>query len=48
VHHPANSVPAFVLAKPADVVFLGYPVIGCIEALPHLDAVDVLATAAGF
>jgi hypothetical protein len=36
------------LTEPADVIFFGYPVIGCAEALPDLDAVDVLATAAGF
>jgi hypothetical protein len=48
VDHPADGVPAFVVAETADVVFLGNPVVCLRDVVAHFDAVDVLASAAGF
>jgi hypothetical protein len=48
MRYPADSVPAFMVAEPADVVFLGDAVVCVRDVVAHFDAVDVCASPAGF
>jgi len=48
VRYPADGVFAFVIAKPADVVFLGDAVVCFRDPVAHFDTVDVCASLAGF
>jgi hypothetical protein len=48
MRYPADGVPAFVIAEPADVVFLGDPVVCLRDVVAHFDAVEVCASSAGF
>jgi hypothetical protein len=48
VRYPADGVPAFVVAEPADVVFLSDPVVCFRDVVAHFDAVEVCASLAGF
>jgi hypothetical protein len=47
MRNPADSVPAFMVAEPADVVFLGDAVVCFGDPVAHFGAIDVLASAAG-
>jgi hypothetical protein len=44
----SRGVLAVVATEPADMPFLGMPVAVAVDVYTHFDAVDVLASAAGF
>jgi hypothetical protein len=47
MRYPADGVPAFVVAEPANVVFLGDAVVCFGDPVAHFDAVEVCASSAG-